>query len=154
MKIQKLLTLALITVLVLSACGPTPTAVPTIVSNSPTQGVVATLPVEPTSTPMTNAAITEASPTFEIAPTVTGNLPFQIISPLDGDIVNTPQVDVIGSAPSGTVVSVNDDILVVGDNGQFRSIVPLEEGPNLIEIVASDDNGSETDLTLTVIYEP
>jgi hypothetical protein len=69
-------------------------------------------------------------------------------------VVNTPQVDVTGSAPAGAVVSVNDDILLVGDNQQFKTTVSLDEGPNLIEIIASDDKGNETSLILTVIYEP
>src|SRR5215216_2585431 len=103
MKIQELFTLAFVSVLALSACSPTPTVGPTMVSNSPTQGVAATLPAEPTSTPLETAAITEASPTLEIAPTVMGSLSFQVTFPLDGDIVNTPQVDVIGEASSGTV---------------------------------------------------
>jgi hypothetical protein len=30
----------------------------------------------------------------------------------------------------------------------------LDEGPNLIEIMASDNNGNETSLILAVIYEP
>jgi Glucodextranase, domain B len=154
MKTQKLFLLTIVIVLTFCACSPTPTVVPTTFSSNPTQGVVAMEPLQSTSTAMPTAAVIEASPTVEIVPTVTGNLSFQVTSPLDGDIVNIPQVDVIGSAPSGTVVSVNDDIIVVGENGQFKSIVVLDEGPNLIEIVASDDNGNETDLELTVVYEP
>ena len=69
-------------------------------------------------------------------------------------MVNTPQVDVIGSAPAGAVISINDDILIVGADGQFKTTVALDEGPNLIEVVASDDNGNETSFILTITYEP
>jgi hypothetical protein len=153
MKIQKLFTLALVTLLTLSACGPTPTVAPATFPSNPTQDVVATAPQESTPTIMPIVVI-EASPTVEIAPTGTGNLWLQVTSPQDGDTVNTPQVDVMGSAPNGAVVSVNDDIIIVGDDQQFKSTVSLDEGPNLIEIIASDDNGTETSLILVITYEP
>ena len=68
--------------------------------------------------------------------------------------MDVPQVDVSGSAPAGTVISVNDDVLIVGADQQFKTSVPLEEGPNLIEIIASDENGNEASALLTVTYEP
>ena len=76
------------------------------------------------------------------------------LSPLDEDVVTTPQVDVTGSAPAGTVISINDQILTVGIDGQFKTTVTLDEGPNLIEVVASDENGNEMTVLLTVTYEP
>ena len=84
----------------------------------------------------------------------TGNIFLQVISPSDDVVVNTPQVDVIGSTPAGSVVSINDQIMIVDENGQFQITVALDEGPNLIEIVASDDSGNESSLLLTVTYEP
>jgi hypothetical protein len=59
-----------------------------------------------------------------------------------------------GSAPAGTVISVNDLILIVGIDGQFTATVPLEEGLNLIEVVASNEKGNELSALLTVTYEP
>ena len=131
-------------IFLLTACTPTPTAVPsasTTNSNTPIpQEIIPTL--IPQATPNIDSANSSAS------------LWLQVVSPQAEAVVNTPQVDVIGSAPTGTVVSVNDDIFLVGDDQQFKTIVSLEEGPNLIEIVASDDNGNETSLILTVTYEP
>jgi hypothetical protein len=92
-----------------------------------------------------------ASPT---AITAEAGLWLQILSPSDEAVVDAPQVDVSGSAPAGTVISINDDILIVGADLQFKSTVSLEEGPNLIEIIASDENGNETSALLTVTYEP
>jgi len=69
-------------------------------------------------------------------------------------VLNAPQVDMTGSAPAGTVISVNDLILIVGIDGQFTMTVPLEEGSNLIEVVASDEQGNELSALLTVTYEP
>ena len=82
-----------------------------------------------------------------------GTLQLQILSPLDGAVVNTPQVEIVGLAPAGAVVSVNDDILIVGSDGKFKSTVTLEEGPNVIEIIASDASGNEAYLLLSVFYE-
>ncbi len=135
-------------ILLLSACGPTPTAVATAPLDNPItipatltlapQDVVPTLIVQPTSS----------------APDASGTLWLQVLSPQDDSVVNTPQVDVTGSAPAGTVISIDDTILLVGDDQQFKTTVTLDEGPNLIEVVASDADGNETSLLLTVTYEP
>jgi len=87
-------------------------------------------------------------------PEPSGTIWLQVLSPQDEAVVNTSQVDVIGAAPPGSVVSVNDDIFLVGDDQQFKTTLSLDEGPNLIEILASDENGNETSLLLTVTYEP
>lgn len=78
----------------------------------------------------------------------------RILSPIDGQVVNIPQVEVIGEAAAGAVVTVNDEILIIGGDQKFSVILPLVEGPNLIEIVASDVSGSEMTMELVVIYEP
>jgi hypothetical protein len=51
-------------------------------------------------------------------------------------------------------VTVNDDIIVVGADGRFQSTVQLAEGPNVIEILASDLEGNEASLEITVTYAP
>jgi len=147
---KHLIILALI--LMLIACSPTPTAVPsspTANSNNPT-----TIPATPRPQEVIPTTDIQPTPTLITAPEPSGTLWLQVLSPQDEAVVNTPQVDVIGSAPAGAVISVNDEILIVGDDGQFKTTVSLDEGPNLIEIIASDDNGNETSLILTIIYEP
>ena len=131
-------------ILLLTACSPTPTTNP----NSPITIPVTTLPQE-------------VIPTTDIQPTPTvisvnasGSLWLQVLSPPDEAVVTTSQMDVIGLAPVAAVITINDDILIVGADGQFKTTVFLEEGPNLIEIIASDVNGNETSLLLTVTYEP
>jgi hypothetical protein len=52
------------------------------------------------------------------------------------------------------VVSVNDAIVIAAGDGSFKATIPLEEGPNLVEVVASDEAGNETWLALTISYEP
>jgi hypothetical protein len=103
------------------------------------------------------AGSAESSPTPQPGanPTVaSGALWLNILSPLDQAVVNVPQIDVVGQAPPETVVTINDEILVVGPEGQFTTGVSLLEGLNVIEIVASDPEGTEIDTTLTVIYQP
>ena len=147
---KHLIILALI--LPLTACSPTPTAVPsapTTNSNNPT--TIAATPRPQEVMPTTDI---QPTPTIISAPEPSGTLWLQVLSPQDEAVVNTPQVDVIGSAPAGAVISANDEILIVGDDEQFKTTVSLDEGPNLIEIIASDDNGNEISLILTIIYEP
>jgi len=138
---------ALLILALLAACVPTPTSAPLA---SPT--LMESLP--------TNTAVPQAiMPTALIVPTQTSvpqtsGLWLQIISPLDEAVVDTPQVDVLGSAPAGAVISVNDEILIVGVDQQFKVTVPLEDGPNLIEVIASDEDGNEVSALLTITYEP
>jgi hypothetical protein len=67
--------------------------------------------------------------------------------------VHTAEYTVEGRAPQGAVVSVNEDILLVGTNQFFSSLVMLDEGPNLIEVAASDIDSQEVDFELIVVYE-
>jgi glucodextranase-like protein len=134
--------------LIIAACSPTPTVIPS----------VATLPPSsPTAVP-TVPQPEEILPTNEMPPTATsepsGALWLQVLSPQDETVVDLPQVDVTGTALAGAVVSINEEVLVVGNDGQFKATIPLEEGPNLIEVLASDAQGNETSLLLTVTYEP
>jgi hypothetical protein len=144
--------LGLVLILVLGACTPTPTAMPTLtspISSSPAISSVASSAQN--ASPAASLSVTETAIPVTEAPTT---LTLQVLSPQDEAVVNVPQVDVVGLAPMGAVVSVNDEILIVGADGQFSTPIALDEGPNVIEIVASDDNANETSLILTVTYEP
>ena len=83
-----------------------------------------------------------------------GPLVVTLTSPADETVVSAPQVDVAGQAPAETVISIGDSITVVDASGQFSIPVPLEEGPNSLEIVASDPDGNQVTVTLTVTYDP
>ena len=77
-----------------------------------------------------------------------------ILSPVDDTIVITPFVEVQGEAAADTVLSINEEILVVSSLQTFTVSVPLEEGMNVIEIVASDYAGNEISHILTITYQP
>jgi Glucodextranase, domain B len=81
-------------------------------------------------------------------------LTLQVRSPLDESIVNTPTLTVMGTTTPNTVVSVNGQLATVDASGNFQLTLSLDEGPNVIEVVASDVNGNEMSAILSVIYQP
>lgn len=97
---------------------------------------------------------TPAMPPAAETPAVSGNLTLQVLSPQDGDTVNTKEIQVRGMTSAEAVVSVNDNILIAGADGTFETSVALEEGPNLIEVIASNEAGNEVTVELAVTYEP
>ena len=77
-----------------------------------------------------------------------------VLAPQDGDIVNAAQIQLNGTTSPDAVVTVNDEILIAGSDGAFQTTVTLDEGVNLIEVVASNATGGETFVDLTVTYQP
>jgi len=139
-------------ILLFSACTPTPTVAPLVPTTDPSTPV--TIPAIPLTDEVIPTTLIQPTATNIGAPESLETLWLQVLSPPDESVVNTSQVDVVGTAPAGAVVSVNDEILIVGNDQHFQTTEFLEEGPNLIEIVASDTNGNETSLILAVNYEP
>ncbi len=82
-----------------------------------------------------------------------GPLWVKILSPLDNSTVNTVEIEIQGSAPSDTVLTINDEIVLVGSDQKFSSKVTLDEGVNVIEVLASDVSGNEVFIPLTIYYE-
>ena len=78
---------------------------------------------------------------------------FTLTSPQDNSEVTTQTIDLIGTVTKDAVLTVNDDIYLV-NAGQFKQTISLEEGTNVLEIAASDYDGNETDVVLTIMYEP
>lgn len=142
MKIKAFFAIALL-VLLLSACAaPAVTALPGIEAPS------AENPAAPASP--------EATPTAE--PTlyteyVNGSFWLRLASPKDGEIVDEPQIEISGQAPAETVLSINDEILLIGADETFALPMTLEEGVTLIEMVASSPQGEMIELVLSVVYE-
>jgi hypothetical protein len=83
-----------------------------------------------------------------------GSLWVRILSPQDGDTFDDPAITVSGQAPLDTVLSIGDAILYTDTGTDFSYPLQLQEGANLIEIVASNSAGAELDIILTVYYEP
>jgi len=142
--------------LLAAACGgPITTVTPEIkpAMTEPAQ-VTSAAPsgTQPTATPVAGPAAATAAPSG--AKPGGGPVALQVQAPQDGAVVNAPEVQVSGTASPGAVVTVNDAILVVGADGTFTSSVTLDQGPNLIEVIASSSSGDTQTVDLTVSYQP
>ena len=80
-----------------------------------------------------------------------------ISSPEDGDVVRTPSVQVVGTAPAGAeivqqVALFGDRRTSADDKGDWVLTVDLEEGNNDLVFRIGDDQA--TTKTLRIVYEP
>ncbi len=133
---------ALVTVLLLVlvvACAPAPAEI------TPTPTPSPTLTPTPTPTP---------APTPELTPTPKPEFFLTVTEPTDNSIISADKVEVRGRTSPGAVVSVNGELAEVDEEGNFTMMVVLEEGPNIIEVIASDLEGNEQSRTLVIIYIP
>lgn len=133
---------------------------PVVLPASPTQPPPPPLSSVPTLTPVATktaaaaaptAAVTQAAP---VAKPSAAPLVLKVTSPLDESVVNTSVITISGQTTPGAVVSIDGDLVNVEANGKFQAQVALEEGPNVLEITASDDKGSELNSVVRLIYEP
>ena len=152
-----LLGISLGMVLTITACGVevmSSQPAPNLAIDQPT----ITVSITTNPSPVPNSSKTPVPSPTSSPGTVTeyssGALWLRLFTPQDEQVVTTAQITVDGQAPAETVIGVNDQIAVVGSNQSFSIPVILEEGPNVIEIIASDVYGNEIDLVLTVVYDP
>ena len=111
----------------------------------------------PSTTPEVTLAPPEAAPSQETPPeaapsqdTPPTTFYLEVTQPADNSIINIGTVEVMGRTSPEAVVSVNDEIAVADTQGTFVVTVALEEGPNIIEVIVSDDEGNEARASLTV----
>jgi len=116
---------------------PQPTLIP-----GNTQSAIAT----PTSVPATPAPTAVATE---------GDLFLQLVSPEEAEIfTDASTLTVAGRTRVDAVVTINDTIVEPNIDGEFSLDVTLEEGPNIIEVVASVASGEQMDLVLVALYLP
>ena len=89
---------------------------------------------------------------YVVAPTA--GLPFSLLYPIDGVEITEPTISVIGVTVPDAVVGVNGIPAEVNDLGIFSTLVSLDEGANLIEVVAADIRGEVRFQTVAVFYTP
>ena len=75
-------------------------------------------------------------------------------SSTDDVFVTQNSYEVSGRTTVDALLSINDHVLDVDEQGRFAFSVDLEEGPNVIEVVASNATGQQFDEVLLVFYEP
>ena len=106
------------------------------------------------STILLTSVILTACASATPVPTADNPVGLVILSPEDGAIVNTANVEIKGTAPADTVITIGEEIIVVDETGKFTYNVPLVQGDNEIQILASDANGNKAYKLIVVDYEP
>ena len=76
--------------------------------------------------------------------------------PVDGSDVPSNAVVVVGLTSPGAVVTINDRIVKILEDGGFQAEAFLDPGINLIRVKATDSRGNqeETELTVTSLALP
>ena len=84
-----------------------------------------------------------------------GDFSLQLVNPEETEVfVDSDTLSVVGRTRVDAVVTINDTIVEPDIDGQFSLDVTLEEGPNIIEVVASVASGEQMDLVLVALYLP
>ncbi|MEE8046191.1 MAG: hypothetical protein V3T49_05065, partial [Dehalococcoidia bacterium] len=127
----------------------TPTPVPTETAVPPVPTATSVPPTatpEPTATPVPTATIAPSTGTFNLA------LEFEGIG--DESVVYAETVLLRGVTSADAIVSVNGVILEVQPDGTFELTLALDVGPNLVDVVASDLDGSTINYLLAIVSIP
>ncbi|SUZ54520.1 uncharacterized protein METZ01_LOCUS7374 [marine metagenome] len=143
---------------------PEPTATPQP-SATPVPLIPTPIPI-PTIAP-TPTPISVSTPVPTIAPTVETEIPigstpnsgtFNLSLDFEGigneSVVRSDRVLLHGVTSADATVSVNGVILEVQSDGTFELTLPLEPGPNIVDIVASDLEGNSINSSLAIISIP
>ena len=121
-------------------------------------GILGCTQASATSTATPTATTTPAPTATAIslpAATVTPEPFFLVVTEPQGDsIVTSNPISVAGSTTPDAVVSINGEAVEVDIDGAFSTQVTLEEGPNVIEVVASNLQGDQESVILALIYLP
>ena len=148
---RSLIVILAFTIVFATACAskptPTPVAVPTptaqpVATSTRTVAPTGTTAPQPTSQP-TPAATETPAPLF-----------LEVAAPANESVVSTQEVAVKGRTTPDAVVTINSLVAQVDAEGNFIAKVTLAEGPNTLEVLASDFHGNQVAQVVTVIYVP
>lgn len=96
-----------------------------------------------------------AAPDPTATPAAVDEFFLSIDSPESIEVITTESsILVSGRTRIDAVISVGDTFADVDEDGHFQVTVVLDEGPNIIEVVASIETGEELAEILVVIYTP
>lgn len=120
--------------------------------NSPTYQKELNIQISPLqkgnlATPSTISSPKVTSPNYQ-------EIPLEILSPKDQAFVSSDRITVSGKTKPKSDVVVNDQEIKADNNGNFSTQVTLDEGENIIGIVAYDENGNYAEKEIIVTYEP
>ena len=77
-----------------------------------------------------------------------------IAEPEDQSVVSDSNIPLSGQTAPGAVVSVNGVGVEVDERGGFSTTVALEQGPNIIDVVATNPDGRVLSAVIAVIFRP
>lgn len=69
---------------------------------------------------------------------------------LDGKTFYAQEANVIGKVSDCDILKVNGEEKEIGDKGEFKLQIPLNEGENVVNLEALDVNGNSTKMSLTL----
>ena len=126
----------------------------TLLPSTADAGIVPDAPIF--TPPPPTIIVPEIAPTLALPNTPTPTIPFTITLDAlhDGETTNASPLLVSGFTIPNAIVSVNDTVGLANADGRFVLTVPLEPGPNVLEIIASKPTGDQASLILTVLYQP
>ena len=78
----------------------------------------------------------------------------EVTAPEDQSVVTQRLLRVAGITGSGATARVNGRTVTVDQLGAFSTTVVLQPGPNVIDVVASSQDGQELTEVIAVIYRP
>lgn len=71
-------------------------------------------------------------------------------SPKEGEIISSEKVTVKGKSDRDAVISVNNQKIALGENGEFTTILTLSPGINTISIEGTSKQGKKRTITRTI----
>ena len=89
-----------------------------------------------------------------MVPAGTFNLSLEFEGLDENRVIRSETALLRGITSVGAIVSVNGVILEVQYDGTFELTLILDEGPNIVDVVASDLDGSQVNSSLVIISIP
>lgn len=76
-----------------------------------------------------------------------------ILSPNDGSLASTSEIQIIGTTKNIQDISMNDRKIFIDEQGNFKEELLLSYGYNIITLKANDKFGRDTEKKLEIIYK-
>jgi hypothetical protein len=94
----------------------------------------------------------QQSPIYRIDITL-DTVPPKLELDLPGDVVSTSSLEIKGKTEPGAEVMINNEAVRVDSDGNFKKTVELNDGTNLITVLAKDSAGNEVKVTRAINRE-
>ncbi len=86
------------------------------------------------------------------SPTTGAGISLVVSQPQDNAITDSEKIEIKGTTTPGAIVSALEEITIADSQGNFSLTIPLEEGANFIEVLASDEDGNEANVALVITF--